>query len=47
MPLDGVKLKLSSHNGIADHTGDFITLERSVSLSLKVAGTMVDGTTGH
>ena len=32
-----VKLKLSPHNGIAGHTVDFIALDGSVPLSLKVA----------
>ena len=37
-----VKLKLSPHNGIASHTVDFIALDGSVPLSLKVADATVD-----
>ena len=45
MPLDGMKLKLSSHNGIAGHTVDLIALEGSVPLPLEVADATVDATT--
>ena len=45
MPLDGVKLKLSPHNGIAGLTVDFIASEGSVSLSLEVADATVEATT--
>ena len=37
-----VQLKLSPHNGIAGHTVDFIALDGSVPLSLKVADATVD-----
>ena len=41
-----VKLKLSPHDGIADHTMDFIALDGSLSLSLQVDDATVDATTG-
>ena len=47
MPLDGVNLKLSPHNGIAGNTMDSIALEGLVPLSQEVVGATVDGTTGH
>ena len=37
-----VKLKLTPHDGIADHIVDFIALDGSVTLSLKVANGTVD-----
>ena len=37
-----VKLKLTPHDGIADHIVDFIALDGSVALSLKVADGTVD-----
>ena len=37
-----VKLKLSPHNGIADHTLHFIALDGSVPLSVRVADATVD-----
>ena len=37
-----VKLKISPHSGIASHTVDFIALDGSVPLSLKVADATVD-----
>ena len=37
-----VKMKLSPHNGIADHIVDFIALDGSVPLSLKIADATVD-----
>ena len=37
-----VKLKLTPHDGIADHVVDFIALDGSVSLSLQVANATVD-----
>ena len=39
-----VKLKLSPHNGMAGHTVNFIALDGSVSLSLRVADATVDAT---
>ena len=38
------KVTLSPHNGIAGHTVEFIALDGSVSLSLKVAEAEVDET---
>ena len=43
---DTVTLALLPHNGIAERTVDFIALDGSVSLSLKVAGAEVDVATG-
>ena len=43
---DAVKLTLSPHTGIAGHTVEFIALDGSVSLSLKVADAEVDETNG-
>ena len=40
-----VKLKLSPHDGIANHTVNFIALDGSLSLSLQVADATVDATT--